>query len=294
MIVPRTPGFRAEKHRAARAGWPVDVCGSRALSRPTDGVNARTGWEIGTCNSSNSIPVRKGISEVVPVSHGEVDVGPPCSTTAIVRITRPTDPATRRPGEGSRGLQSTGCYCRLVRNARRSVAGAGRVVLITGPMGTGKSSLAEHLAHQLGWASISEDTIWVQNGWGSGLRSPEQEDIVQRHVVDSILERCWSGRNVVLEFILYAEPPNPLSAYAQAFAEHSIACDAVVLKASVSETMRRITARGRPGDLLQLAERRSSVEHQLRVVESEALRGRRIIDTSHLSVEQVSQLVCSG
>ena len=131
-----------------------------------------------------------------------------------------------------------GLILRIVHNeTQRGVAGAGQVVLITGPMGTGKSSLAQHLAHRCGWESISEDTFWVENGWGSGLRSPEQEDRVQRQVVDLILERCWSGRSVVLEFILYSEPPNPLSAYTQAFANLSIACDVVVLKASVAETV---------------------------------------------------------
>ena len=169
----------------------------------------------------------------------------------------------------------------------RGMPNLGHVVLVTGPMGSGKSTLAQYMAHQLGWESVSEDTYWVENGWGSGLRSPEQEQVVQRQVIDHLLTVCRSGRSVVLEFILYAEPPNPVSAYQHAFADNSVACEVIVLKPSVPEILRRIAARGRPGDLQRLPERRHDIEHQVRVLESEAMRPYRVIDTTDLSVEEV-------
>lgn len=92
-----------------------------------------------------------------------------------------------------------------------------------------KSTLAQHLARQLGWESASEDTYWVDNVWGSGLRTPAQEEVVQRQVVEHLLAVCRSGRSVVLEFVLYAAPPNPLTAYQQALAENSVACQVMVI-----------------------------------------------------------------
>ena len=91
----------------------------------------------------------------------------------------------------------------------------------------------------------------------------------------------------MLEFILYAEPPNPLSAYQQAFFDNSVSCEVIVLKPSVTEILRRIGARGRPGDLQRLPERQHEIEHQVLVLESDAMRSHRVIDTTDLSVEEV-------
>ena len=118
------------------------------------------------------------------------------------------------------------------------MANLGAVVLVTGPMGSGKSTLAQYLAQQLGWESVSEDAYWAEHGWGSGTRSPEQEQVVQRQVIDHLLTVCRSGRSVVLEFILYSEPPNPLSAYLRACSDHSMTCRVIVLKPSIPEILR--------------------------------------------------------
>ena len=170
------------------------------------------------------------------------------------------------------------------------MANLGAVALVTGPMGSGKSTLAQYLAQQPGWESVSEDTYWVDHGWGTGIRSPEQEKVIQRQVIDHLLTVCRSGRSVVLEFILYAEPPNPLSAYLRAFADHSIACRVILLKSSIPEILRRIATRRRPEDLQRLPDRRQDVEHQVRVLESDAMRSYRVIDTTYLSVEETYRI----
>jgi adenylate kinase family enzyme len=167
----------------------------------------------------------------------------------------------------------------------------GRVLLVTGPMGSGKSTLAQYLAEQLGWESLSEDAYWAENGWGLGLRTSEQEELVQRQVLVDLLAMCLSGRSVVLEFILYSEPPNPLTTYESGLAEHFVAVDVVVLKPTVSEILRRIVTRGRPRDLQHLQERRREVEHQIRILESDAMGSRRIIDTTDLSVDETYRIV---
>ena len=170
------------------------------------------------------------------------------------------------------------------------MANLGDVVLLTGPMGSGKSTLAQYLAQQLGWESVSEDTYWAEHGWGSGTRSPEQEQVVQRQVIDHLLTVCRSGRSVVLEFILYSQSPNPLSAYLRACSDHSMTCRVIVLKPSIPEILRRIEARGRPGDLRRLPELRHDIEHQVRVLESDTFRSYRVIDTTDLPVEAVYRI----
>jgi undecaprenyl-diphosphatase len=178
--------------------------------------------------------------------------------------------------------------CRGVAKAalhHRGMPKAGNVVLLTGPAASGKSTLAQYLAQQLGWQAVSEDDYWVRNGWGSGPRSPEQEATVQQQVVGDLLPICWSGRSVVLEFILYSEPPKPLSAYEAVLTDHAVAFEVIALKPSVAEILRRMAARGRPRDTDQLSERRREAEHQTRILESDAVRlAPVIIDNTHLSV----------
>ena len=168
-----------------------------------------------------------------------------------------------------------------------SVPNMGDVILVTGPMGSGKSTLAQNMAQKLDWDRVSEDTYWVGNGW-EGFRSADQEQVVQRQVIDHLLAVCRSGRSVVVEFILYAEPPNPLSAYENALDDNSVAYEVIVLKPSVAEVMRRIAVRGRAGDLQRLVERELDVEHQMQVLESGILRSYRFVDSSDLSVEEAT------
>ncbi|HMJ74815.1 MAG TPA: AAA family ATPase, partial [Iamia sp.] len=120
-----------------------------------------------------------------------------------------------------------------------------RALLITGPGGSGKSTLAAGVADRLGWTCVSEDEYWVANGWGSGLRSPDHERIVQDQVAKDLLAAIGAGRGVVLEFILYQVPPNPLTAYQEVLSDNGIASETVVLKPTVGEVLRRMTERGR-------------------------------------------------
>ena len=59
---------------------------------------------------------------------------------------------------------------------------------------------------------------------------------------------------------------------------------------SIPEILRRIEARGRPGDLRRLPELRHDIEHQVRVLESDSFRSYRVIDTTDLPVEAVYRI----
>ena len=167
------------------------------------------------------------------------------------------------------------------------VSGPGRVLLITGPAGSGKSTLAKAVSEELGWGCISEDAYWVRNGWGAGLRSSEHEQVVQAQVGKDLLAVSRERRSAALEFILYKDPPNPLTAYQELLSDSLIAFNTVVLKPSVDEILRRMQARGRPNDLKDLELRRSQAEHQVQRLETKHIDPRWVIDPTGLSIDEV-------
>jgi len=66
---------------------------------------------------------------------------------------------------------------------------------------------------------VSEDDYWVKikegHPWGE-LRTPEEQSAVQEEVVRRVVDLVTRRKNVVLEFILYEDPPRPLMNYQSA------------------------------------------------------------------------------
>jgi adenylate kinase family enzyme len=149
-----------------------------------------------------------------------------------------------------------------------SPVASAQVLLIAGPAGAGKTTLARRVAERLGWVCISEDDHWVRCGWGTGLRSVDQEGIVQAQVAADVLSAIRDGNGVVLELILYKPPPNPLTAYQQVLSDNAVHGATVVLRPTVDEVVERLQRRGRPNDLAALDARRADAEHQLRVLDA--------------------------
>lgn len=144
-----------------------------------------------------------------------------------------------------------------------------KVLLVTGPAGSGKSTLAKHVTDKLGWQYVCEDDYWVKNGWSHGIRTDEQEADVQQQVFADVIELIEQGKGVVLEFILYKNPPNPLTAYLDRMESDGVNYKVVALKPTVDEIMRRIKTRGREDDLNDLENRRTFAEHQLKCLEQD-------------------------
>jgi adenylate kinase len=167
------------------------------------------------------------------------------------------------------------------------VSDAPRVLLITGPGGSGKSTLAARLAERSGWVHLSEDECWIDKGWGSGLRSPEHERVVQQQVAIDLLTATRAGRSVALEFILYKPPPNPLTAYQDVLAEHGITYRTIALKPPVEEVVRRLMRRGRPQDLNELERRRIDAAHQVRIVESDDVDPAWVLDPTGMTLDDL-------
>jgi len=162
----------------------------------------------------------------------------------------------------------------------------GKVLLIVGPAASGKSTLAQYIAERQGWRYLSEDDYWVKNGW-SGLRTPEQESTVQQQVAGDLLPLCSDGTDVVLEFILYKDPPNPLTAYQTLLTGHAVTFHTIALKPSVEEIITHMKHRGRATDLNNLQGRRKDAENQLRCLEAAYVKNEWIIDPTNMSLKEL-------
>lgn len=166
----------------------------------------------------------------------------------------------------------------------------GEVLLITGPAGSGKSTLAQYVAEKMAWEYISEDDYWVKNDWGHGLRTDEQEKIVQQQVFNDLVSIVSMGKSAVLEFILYKTPPSPLTAYQDILQDNFIPFNVIALKPSVEEIMNRLITRGRPNDLENIEANRKNAEHQLECLQPEYVNPDWVIDSTNLSVADLYAL----
>jgi adenylate kinase family enzyme len=163
------------------------------------------------------------------------------------------------------------------------------VVLLAGPVGAGKTSTAARIARRPDWEQVSEDDYWVKikegHPWGE-LRTPEEERMVQEEVVRRVIELVARKKNVVVEFILYEDPPHPLLNYRDALTSQGIPFTTRILRPSADEVIRRMKMRGRPADA-DLEKRRAQVEQQLRCLASPHIQHDWVIDTSDIPLEEV-------
>lgn len=166
----------------------------------------------------------------------------------------------------------------------------GKVLLIVGPAGSGKSTLAKYTSKKLGWELVEEDSYWVAHNWGSGMRTEEQESVIQQEVSEHITKLCTSGKSVVIEFILYKKPPNPLTNYLLILQEAGITCSVIALKPSLDTILDRQRARGRQQDIKNAAENREHAANQINCLDEEYIKDF-AIDNSHLSVEETFEQI---
>lgn len=163
------------------------------------------------------------------------------------------------------------------------------VLLLAGPAGAGKSSIAARIAQQPNWERVSEDDYWVKvkRGRPAGeLRTREEEGAVQRDALRDVAAILSRQMNVVIEFILYEDPPRPLLRYQEALAALDVPYAVRILRPNADELLRRIALRARPGDA-DLGKRRVEAEHQLRVLASAFIDKSWIIDASDMSLEDI-------
>ena len=170
-----------------------------------------------------------------------------------------------------------------------AVIRAPRVLLVAGPGGAGKTSTATRIARHPDWECVSEDDYWVKikegRPWGE-LRTPEEQRIVQREVVRQVIDLVKRKKNVVLEFILYEDPPHPLMNYQSGLASRDIPLVIRILRPTVDEVLRRMKTRGRARDA-DLDKRRVQAEQQIHCLASPYIQDDWVIDTSGVPLEEV-------
>lgn len=167
----------------------------------------------------------------------------------------------------------------------------GKVLLIVGPAGSGKSTLAQYTAHTLNWELVEEDHYWVEHNW-SGMRTEEQEKIIQDEVSQHIISLCQAGKNVVVEFILYKNPPNPLTNYLYTLRQSDIVHTVVALKPSLDTILDRQKVRGRTNDIENRDENRKHAQNQLDCLNADYIKDT-VIDTTSLSIEDTFKVVAA-
>ncbi len=163
------------------------------------------------------------------------------------------------------------------------------VLIVIGPTGSGKTSLASYAAKKLGWHHIEEDDYWMKNGWRNQRRTVEHELIVQQQVSELLQKRHEAGEGVVLEFILYKHPPNPLTAYTEFLDKHSISYRVIALRPRFEEIIKRIEHRGRKADLDDLEDCRQDVKNQIQCLEANNIKPTQIIDSTSMTVSEIFQ-----
>ncbi len=164
-----------------------------------------------------------------------------------------------------------------------------KVILITGPAGSGKTSLAERIAQNEGWIHVSEDLHWmeIKKGHPAGEgRTPEEQRIVQPAVMFQIRSLFAKGNSVVLEFINYENPPKPLMYYYEELGKVPCTILVKVLRPSEKVIMARKKIRGRVNDQ-DYEKELNNARHQLACLASRYIEDDWIIDNSDMTVEEV-------
>lgn len=148
-----------------------------------------------------------------------------------------------------------------------------RVILIAGPAGAGKTTLAQTIAAQPGWVMLSEDQYWSQLPRDPfALRSDADKYEIQALVLADIRRHVAAGQSVALEFIVYDDPPQPVQFYHAAVQALGIPVTVCVLRPSVTTLMARQAQRGLPHDTEVSSEvRHANALHQLRCLAHPAI-----------------------
>lgn len=88
------------------------------------------------------------------------------------------------------------------------------VIIIAGPAGAGKTTMATLIGNKPGWVALSEDAFWARLPRDPHLlRTDAEKAVIQAQVVEAAQTALAQGLRVVIEFIIYEDPPQPILFY---------------------------------------------------------------------------------
>jgi adenylate kinase family enzyme len=163
------------------------------------------------------------------------------------------------------------------------------VILIAGPAGAGKTTMAKRIGNEPGWVALSEDEFWNRlPREPHTFRTDVEKAIVQGMVADAAIELLERGERVAIEFIVYEDPPQPIQFYATILAEAGYQVAVRVLRPSVAALLDRQAKRGNSHDTeVSVDIRRGFAEQQVRCLNSQAIDVTWVIDASELNVDEL-------
>ena len=163
------------------------------------------------------------------------------------------------------------------------------VILIAGPAGAGKTTMANRIGNEPGWVALSEDEFWNRlPREPHTFRTDVEKAIVQGMVADAAIEHLERGERVAIEFIIYEDPPQPIQFYASILAVAGYQVAVRVLRPSVAALLERQAKRGNAHDMeVSVDIRRGFAEQQVRCLNSQAIETAWVIDSSELSIDDV-------
>lgn len=161
------------------------------------------------------------------------------------------------------------------------------VLLIAGPAGAGKSSMATLIGSKPGWVALSEDAFWAHLPRDPHLlRTDDEKAVIQAQVIAEARANLAQGLRVVIEFIIYEDPPQPILFYANTLTNDGYTVAVRVLRPTLETLMQRQVQRGNAHDTeLSVELRRRNAAHQLRCLHSSVINPTWVVDTSHLSID---------
>jgi len=149
--------------------------------------------------------------------------------------------------------------------------------------------MGQRIGAEPGWCHIAEDKVWDELPRDPfSPRTEEEKALVQNRVVQLIRDRVLSGVSVVVDFILYEIPPQPILFYQAKLAELQVDVVTRVLCPTVEIILKRQAARANSHDTeVAVLERRRNAEHQVRCARGEDINPDWIVDSSDLSLEEL-------
>jgi adenylate kinase family enzyme len=166
-----------------------------------------------------------------------------------------------------------------------------KVILIAAPGGAGKTTTAARIAKVDPWVHISEDRVWDELPRDPHtFRTEAEKAIVQSKTVEYVKVELNKGHSVVLEFIVYDDPPQPIIFYQSEVTKLGVPVHVKVLRPSVDELLARQAVRANAHDTeRELSERRANAEHQVRCLSSGSIDPNWVVNSTGVSLEDVYQ-----